>query len=193
MGISPVMIIKVPAARVTAGEDGTFITGWPRDPGQVQLGPFTAEPDGDQEYLVSVPAGRMEDGPAGLYVTDGTAAGVRFGPFLPATVTWPGSQLEMTFVARIGWCVVEMKGHRVYGAQVTVARLAGVDWLVCDIPDERTGRAATQIVHPDSIYALSPCDQPTARRVAAERFGQAFPLNQWELDPDRGVRGGGPF
>jgi hypothetical protein len=51
----------------------------------------------------------------------------------------------------------------------------------------------TQIVHPDSIYALSPCDQPTARRVAAERFGQAFPLNQWELDPDRGVRGGGPF
>jgi hypothetical protein len=192
MNLSPAMIIRVPVAFVTTAEGGTFITGGPasRHPGRMKLGPFKSEPNGQQEYLMKIPAVRLEDQPDGMYVTDGTAAGIRFGPFLPVRPESPGPvQLpEMEHVTRVGWCVVELKGRRVYGAQVRVARLAGVDWLVCDIPDERNGRFVTQLVHPNSIYALSPCDQPTARRVAAVRFEDAFPLNRWELDPGGGVR-----
>jgi hypothetical protein len=193
---SPAMVIRVPAAYVATVDGGTFITGGPCS-GQargMKLGPFRSESNGQQEDLMMVPAGRLAEEPDGMYVTDGTAAGVRFGPFLP--LSWevdrpahPHPPLpEMEHVTRVGWCVVEMKGRRVYGAQVRVARMAGVAWLVCDIPDERNGRSATQLVHPDSIYALSPCDQPTARRVAAARFEDAFPLNRWELDPGGGVR-----
>lgn len=78
------------------------------------------------------------------------------------------------------WCVVEVMGRRVHGGRVTEQTLGGATFIRIDVPEiAPAGRAAfTKLLTAGSIYAITPCSEETARRVAA-RSGDG-PMHVYE-------------
>jgi len=75
------------------------------------------------------------------------------------------------------WAVVEVLGHHVYAGRVTETTLAGVAFLRVDIPELPDRAAAfTKYVGGSSIYAITPCTEAVARRVAEERRARPVEL-----------------
>jgi hypothetical protein len=93
----------------------------------------------------------------------------------------------------LGWCVVELLGHRRLGARVATEEIAGFNYLRLDIPDPKQGGAyalsidgagigATQFVNPSSVYALTPTTMDIAIAAAASA---TMPFTRWELRTTR--------
>lgn len=93
-----------------------------------------------------------------------------------------------------GWAILELMGHRRLGGYVREVTLAGAGMLRIDVPgdDDEAARlypgasskpaptsGATQFVSPQSLYALTPCTEATARAVA--RACRVEPVQRWEL------------
>ena len=78
------------------------------------------------------------------------------------------------------WCIVEVMGRRVYGARVTEQTLCGATFIRIDVPENALlGQAGfTKLLTAGSIYAITPCSEETARRVAA-RSGDG-PMHVYE-------------
>lgn len=67
------------------------------------------------------------------------------------------------------WCVVEVMGHRRLAGRVTEVQIAGAGFLRVDVPDtegEDGARAFTQLLSPNSIYAITPVTEEVARELA---------------------------
>ena len=83
----------------------------------------------------------------------------------------------------LGWCFVELMGHRKTGARVREEVLFGVVMCRCDIPEAvvegQPEKWMTQFYGGASIYALHPTTEVVARAVAA-RF-TAPPVHRYEL------------
>ncbi len=81
-----------------------------------------------------------------------------------------------------GWGVLELFGHRRLGGYVSEQELAGQAFVRIDVPDRR-GPAekvlATQLYHPNAVYALTPCGESEARAVAYRN--EPEPVTRWEL------------
>lgn len=83
-----------------------------------------------------------------------------------------------------GWAIVECMGHKRLAGHVRETVIAGAGMLRVDVPSEPP---ATQYVSPASIYALTPCTEDIARRMAKQCAPE--PVKRWELppaDPDAG-------
>jgi len=76
------------------------------------------------------------------------------------------------------WAIVELLGHKVIAGLVTEQQIAGAALVRVDVPatpaDVKWQReypatdAYTKLVGVSSIYALTPCDEATARASARE-------------------------
>ncbi len=65
-----------------------------------------------------------------------------------------------------GWGVLELFGHRRLGGYVSEQELAGQAFVRIDVPDRRgpvEKVLATQLYHPNAVYALTPCGESEAR------------------------------
>lgn len=78
-----------------------------------------------------------------------------------------------------GWAIIELMGHRRLGGYVSEVTFAGAAFVRIDIPGEDGKPAATQLVSPGSVYALTPTTEAIARAVAARN--QPAPVQRWEL------------
>lgn len=88
----------------------------------------------------------------------------------------------------LGWCIVELMGHRRLGGYVREVEIAGAPMLRVDVPDMATtvdvadggfAIAATQFYSASALYCLTPVTEDMARVVA--RNAQPEPVHRWEL------------
>lgn len=77
------------------------------------------------------------------------------------------------------WCILEVMGHRRLAGRLTEHEIAGAGFLRLDVPSDPP---VTQYYRPDSVFAVHPVSEETAR-AAARR--PAPPVQRWELDPPR--------
>lgn len=64
------------------------------------------------------------------------------------------------------WAIVEVMGHRTYAGRVFDETIAGKGFLRIDVPETPTTQAWTKLLGVDSIYAITPCSEQTARQSA---------------------------
>lgn len=83
----------------------------------------------------------------------------------------------------LGWCIVEIFGHRKFGAQVREVPFAGGALARCDIPGSDAAPGLTQFYGSSAIFCISPCSEVAARAVAA-RYAQP-PVQRYELPAPR--------
>lgn len=84
----------------------------------------------------------------------------------------------------LGWCILELMGHRRLGGHCTEVELAGHAFIRIDVPDDfdREGRtAATQFYSGGAVYCITPTTEDVARQVAV--MGKPEPVHRWELPP----------
>jgi hypothetical protein len=74
----------------------------------------------------------------------------------------------------LGWCIVELLGHRRVAGFVTEVQIAGAGFLRVEVPSVPS---ATQFVSPGSVYALTPTTEEIVCRVAQP----PTPVSRWEL------------
>jgi hypothetical protein len=81
------------------------------------------------------------------------------------------------------WAIVELLGHRRLAGRISEETRFGAVLLRLDVP---IGEAwQTQYYSGAALYALTPCDEATARAVAAHHTPE--PVHRWELLPPAGV------
>lgn len=83
--------------------------------------------------------------------------------------------------ADIGWCILEILGHRKLGGYLSEATLAGAGFLRIQVPQvgAEKGWSAEQLYAPSAVYAITPTTEAIARGVAARC--QPEPVTRWEL------------
>lgn len=86
----------------------------------------------------------------------------------------------------IGWCVLELMGHRRLGGYVSEAVIAGTGLIRIDVPGPGEKRV-TQFYSPAALYCLTPTTEELARAVAESN--QPQPVHEWELPASTAVRG----
>lgn len=64
-----------------------------------------------------------------------------------------------------GFAIVEQMGHRKFGARIEEADVAGVRMLRCTIL--RADAEIVTVVHPQSLFALTPSTEDQARKANA--------------------------
>jgi hypothetical protein len=75
-----------------------------------------------------------------------------------------------------GWYLVEQMGHKRLAGYVREITLAGAGLLRVDVPSEPP---MTQLIHPSTLYCLTPIDEALARRLA-ERY-RPEPVSRYEM------------
>ena len=81
-----------------------------------------------------------------------------------------------------GWAIVEIMGHRKFGAFVTEQDVAGARLLRCDIPATGDQPAYSQFYGGAAIFCLTPTTEELARAVAVRATA---PVSIWELPQPR--------
>ena len=76
----------------------------------------------------------------------------------------------------LGWCILELLGHRRLGGYVTEATIAGAAFLRIDVPGDPP---ATQFYSASAVYAITPTTEEMARKVAG--LARPSPVQRWEL------------
>lgn len=79
-----------------------------------------------------------------------------------------------------GWAVVELMGHRRLAGRVRQVEQFGTVMLRLDVPGGDGETRATQFYAGGALYCVTPCDEQTAKRVAAACEDPA-PVKSWEL------------
>jgi hypothetical protein len=78
------------------------------------------------------------------------------------------------------WAILEIMGHRRLAGHVTEQEIAGRGFLRLDVPSDPP---VTQYYSPDSVFAIHPVTEETARAAAA--LARPAPVSRWELEPSR--------
>lgn len=66
------------------------------------------------------------------------------------------------------WGIVEIMGHKVFAGRLTNASIGGGSFLRIDVPEVEGLPAFTKFFGGASIFSISPTDETTARRAAAQ-------------------------
>lgn len=76
------------------------------------------------------------------------------------------------------YAIVELMGHRRFGARVTNAELAGAKVLRCEVLAFVEGRPPllVQHVHPQALYAITECTEAQARAANQSTYAIQSPL-----------------
>lgn len=75
-----------------------------------------------------------------------------------------------------GWYLVEQMGHKRLPGYLRQVTIAGAGLLRVDVPSDPP---VTQIIHPSTLYALTPIDEALARALAARYKPE--PVSRYEL------------
>lgn len=87
------------------------------------------------------------------------------------------------------WAVVEVMGHNRYAGFLTEQAVGGCNFVRVDVPACGDRQAFTKLLGQGSIFAITPCDEATAR-AAAESF-RSKPLEVAMLTHQPAARSGG--
>ena len=78
-----------------------------------------------------------------------------------------------THAASERWAIVEVMGHRRLAGRISEASFAGAQFVKVETPlfpegftSPQTVKMVEQLYSPASIFAITPCDEATARRYA---------------------------
>lgn len=82
-----------------------------------------------------------------------------------------------------GWCIVEQLGHKRLAGYVSEQVVGGTAFIRVDVPGPEGKPVATQFLSGGSIYAITPCTEDLARKVAANCVVQ--PVTEWDIQPRR--------
>lgn len=82
------------------------------------------------------------------------------------------------------WAVLELMGHRRLAGLLTEETIAGAAFLRIDIPSDNGDPSASQWYAPNAVYAITPCTEATACRIA-KVITFAPPVSEWELPQPR--------
>jgi len=63
------------------------------------------------------------------------------------------------------WAIVELMGHLRLAGYATETTIAGAGFIRVDVPGP-DGETRPKYCSPQSVYAITPCDEETARRTA---------------------------
>lgn len=88
----------------------------------------------------------------------------------------------------LGWCIVELLGHRQFAGFVSEQAIGGTSFVRVDVPEVFAERqdgtraglsqevlpAFTKLLGAGSIYAISPCTEETARAFASRLQTRSF-------------------
>jgi hypothetical protein len=93
-----------------------------------------------------------------------------------------------------GWCIIEQMGHKRMAGYVSEQTIGGHSFIRVDIPKADTPPTvpgakpngssdwyATQFITGQTVYAITPCTEEIARKVAAN--SQPQPVTEWDLKP----------
>jgi hypothetical protein len=84
----------------------------------------------------------------------------------------------------LGWCVLELMGHRRLAGFLTEQEIAGQGLIRIDVyPGDAETAVASQLYSPSAVYCITPTSEETARAVA--QMSQPRPVERWELPPAR--------
>lgn len=75
------------------------------------------------------------------------------------------------------WAVIELMGHQRIAGRVTEAEIGGGRLLRVDVPATETKQALTKYFGTVAVYAITPCDEETARLAATQC--EPEPVNAW--------------
>lgn len=78
------------------------------------------------------------------------------------------------------WAILELMGRTKLAGFVREKTVAGAGFLHITIPSTTRQPEFSRLISPQSLFAINPVDEQTAR-VAAERFNEA-PIQAWEID-----------
>ena len=79
-----------------------------------------------------------------------------------------------------GWAILELMGHRRLAGYLSEQTIGGSSFLRLDIPGEEGKPAVTQFYSGGSVYCITPCDEETAKAVAAS-LTERGPISRYEL------------
>lgn len=89
---------------------------------------------------------------------------------------------ETTDKPELGWCVIELMGHRRLAGKVTPVEVAGEGFLRVDVPGPTAGDdgpwQATQVYSPKAVYCLTPTTREVAVRAA--QSCRPEPVSRWD-------------
>jgi hypothetical protein len=86
---------------------------------------------------------------------------------------------EQTDREPLGWCIVELMGHRRLAGHVSEQDVAGAAMLRLDIPGADGQPDITQLYSGGAVYCITPTTEDIARRVAAR--SRPTPVSRYEL------------
>jgi hypothetical protein len=72
-----------------------------------------------------------------------------------------------------------MMGRNRIAGKVTERVVAGCGFLQVDVPETKANPAFTRLIHPNSLYALNPMDEETARAYAENLHVK--PIDEWDV------------
>lgn len=80
-----------------------------------------------------------------------------------------------------GWCIIEQMGHKRMAGYVSEQVIGGHSFIRVDVPGSDGEPAATQFITGQTIYAITPCTEELARKVAVNC--RPAPVTQWDIQP----------
>lgn len=90
------------------------------------------------------------------------------------------------------WCIVELFGHQVIAGLVSEQQIGGASFVRVDVPTVEGRLGYTKLFGEKAIYAITPCDEATARQ-AATSLNQP-PVSEYTFrQPAPQLRQGGMF
>lgn len=78
-----------------------------------------------------------------------------------------------------GWCIIEQMGHKRMAGFVSEQVIGGHSFIRVDVPGPDGTPSATQFITGATIYAITPCTEDIARKVALNC--QPSPVTIWDL------------
>lgn len=79
------------------------------------------------------------------------------------------------------WCIVELFGHQMIAGLVSEQQIGGSSFVRVDVPAVQGREEYTKLYGDKAIYAITPCDEPTARAMASS-LNQA-PVSEYHFRP----------
>ena len=78
------------------------------------------------------------------------------------------------------WALVELFGHQRIAGKVTQAEFGSGELIRVDVPAAKDRAPLTKFYNVKAIYGITPVDEATAARMAADI--NAAPVSEWSLD-----------
>ncbi len=73
------------------------------------------------------------------------------------------------------WAIVELFGHQTIAGRISEQTIGGCSFIRIDVPEVDTNAPYTKLFGNGAIYAITPCDEETAR--GAVRYHSIKPMD----------------